>query len=89
MTLITRPFKLKFWLWLAYQAGSSVLDAPPPLPLRQLGDRRWIFDYPSAIGEQAISNMSMFAVRGGLAAYALVNIVWGLQFWLMHKNRSD
>jgi len=83
MTLISNPFTMGFWLWLAHQAGSSALDAPPPLPLRQLGESKGIFDYLCAIGEQAILGMGMFAVGGALAAYALVKIVWGLQFWLL------
>ena len=88
MTLITNPFTIGFWLWLAYQAGSLVLDAPPPVPLKQLGEGGGILDYLSSIGAPAILGMGMFAVGGALAAYALVKIVWRLQFWLKHKNRA-
>ena len=89
MTLITNPFTIGFWLWLAYKAGSLVLDAPPPLPFSQIGQSGGIADYLSAIGAPAILGMGMFAVGGSLAAYALVKIVWRLQFWLKHKNRAD
>ena len=88
MTLITNPLTIGLWLWLAYQAGSLVLDAPPPLPLKQLGESGGILDYLGAIGAPAILGMGMFAVGGALAAYALVKTVWRFQLWLKHKNRS-
>lgn len=34
-TLLTNPFTVSFWLWLAYQAGSLLIDAPPPAHLVQ------------------------------------------------------
>ena len=89
MTLITNPLTIGFWLWLAYQVGSLVLDAPPPLPLKELGESTGIFDYISAIGAPAILGMGIFATGGALAAYVLVKIVWQLRFWLKHKNRSN
>ena len=80
LTLITKPFTIGFWLLLAYEAGSFVLDAPPPLPFEQLGQSGGIMDYISAVGEPAILGMGMFAVGGLLAAYALVKIVCGFSF---------
>lgn len=88
MTLITNPFTIGFWLWLAYKAGSLVLDAPP-LSLQQIGQSGGIADYVSSIGAPAILGMGMFAVGGSVAAYALVKIVWRLQFWLKHKTRAN
>jgi hypothetical protein len=89
LTLITNPFTIGFWLWLAYKTGDLVLDAPPPLPLKQLGESGGILDYISAIGAPAMLGMGMFAVGGSLAAYVSVKIVWRLQFWLKHRNRSS
>ena len=89
MTLITNPFTIGFWLWLAYEAGSLVLDAPPPLPFKQISQSGGVADYLSSIGAPAILGMGMFAVGGSVAAYALVKIMWRLQFWLKHKNRSN
>lgn len=89
MTLITNPFTIGFWLWLAYKAGNLVLGAPPPPPLKQIGQGGGIADYVGSIGAPAILGMGMFAVGGAIAAYALVKIVWRLQFWLKHKNRSN
>ncbi|MGB4115923.1 MAG: DUF2062 domain-containing protein [Polaromonas sp.] len=88
MTLITNPFTIGFWLWLAYKAGGLVLDAPPPQPFSQIGQGGGTADYLSAIGAPAILGMGMFSVGGSVAAYALVKIIWRLQFWLKHKNRS-
>ena len=88
-TLITNPLTIGFWLWLAYKVGSLVLDAPPPMPLKQLGESGGILDYLGAIGAPALLGMGMFAVGGAVAAYALVKIVWRLQFWLKHTSRSS
>lgn len=87
MTLITNPFTIGFWLYLAYQAGSLVLDAPPPLPFKQITESGGIADYLSSIGAPAILGMGMFAVGGSVAAYALVKVIWRVQFWLRHRNR--
>lgn len=89
MTLITNPLTIGFWLWLAYKAGSLVLDAPPPLPLGQIGQGGDIAAYLGAVGAPAVLGMGMFAAGGSLAAYALVKTVWRLQFWLKRKNRSS
>jgi uncharacterized protein (DUF2062 family) len=88
ITLITNPFTVGFWLWLAYKAGSLVLDAPPPLPFGQIHGGSGVLSYLTSIGPPAILGMGMFAVGGSLGAYALVKLVWRLQFWLKHKNRA-
>ncbi len=89
VTLITNPFTIGFWLYLAYKAGSLVLDAPAPLPLKQIGEGAGMMDYITSIGAPAILGMGMFAVGGSLAAYALVKLVWRLQFWIKHKARAN
>ena len=89
MTLVTNPFTIGFWLWLAYKVGSLVLDAPPPLPLKQISESGGIMAYLESIGAPAILGMGMFAVGGALAAYALVKITWRLQFLVKHKNRAS
>ena len=87
LTLITNPFTIGFWLWLAYKAGSLVLDAPPPLPLMQITQSGGIADYLDSIGAPAILGMGMFAVGGSLAAYVFVKAIWRVQFWLTQKAR--
>ena len=89
LTLITNPFTIGFWLWLAYKAGSLVLDAPPPLPLGQITQSAGITDYLSSIGAPAILGMGMFAVGGSLAAYLLVKVIWRVQFFLRQKARIN
>ena len=89
MTLITNPFTIGFWLYLAYKAGSLVLDAPPPVPLKQIGEDAGIMGYITSLGAPAILGMGMFAVGGSVGAYALVKIVWRLQFLMKHKKRSS
>lgn len=89
MTLVTNPFTIGFWLWLAYKVGSLVLDAPPPLPFKQISESGGIMAYLESIGAPAILGMGMFAVGGALAAYALVKITWRLQFLVKHKNRAS
>lgn len=89
ITLITNPFTVGFWLWLAYKAGSLVLDAPPPLPIGQIYGGSGVLSYLTSIGPPAILGMGMFAIGGGLGAYALVKLVWWLQFWMKHKNRAN
>ena len=89
LTLITNPFTIGFWLWLAYKAGSLVLDAPPPLPLMQITQSGGMADYLSSIGAPAILGMGMFAVGGSLAAYVFVKAIWRVQFWLRQKARLN
>ena len=88
MTLITNPFTIGFWLWLAYKLGSLVLEAPPPLPLAQLTGTGGLMDYMGALGAPALLGMGMFAVGGALLSYASVKIIWRIRFWLRCKNRA-
>ena len=86
ITLVTNPLTIGFWLWLAYQLGSLVLNAPPPIkPAEGAG----LLDYAAALGGPALLGMAMFAVGGAVSAYAVVKVIWRLQFWLKHKNRSN
>jgi uncharacterized protein len=85
MTLITNPLTIGFWLWLAYKVGSIVLDAPPPT---MLAEGAGLMAYIGLIGRPAILGMGIFAFSGGLAAYALVKVVWRLHFWLKQKRRA-
>lgn len=84
VTLITNPFTLGFWLWLAYQAGSMVLDAPPPLPVSQsAGLLAWL----ASLGAPALLGMGMFAVFGSAAGYLLVKLAWRLRIWFKRLGR--
>ena len=85
ITLVTNPFTIGFWLWLAYKAGSLVLDAPPPIrPAEGSG----LIAYITSIGGPAILGMGMFALGGALVAYLGVKIVWRLRLFFKHKRRA-
>ncbi len=76
ITFITNPFTVGFWLWLAYQLGSLVIDAPPPVMLSNgAGLMAWL----GAIGWPAVLGMGIFAVGGSSIGYVLVNAVWRLR----------
>lgn len=83
-TLITNPFTLGFWLWLAYQLGSLVLDAPPPVAIDEsAGLLAWM----ASFGAPALLGMGIFAVVGAAAAYLLVKYIWRLRVWLKRRYR--
>ncbi len=84
ITLVTNPLTIGFWLWLAYQLGSLVLDAPPPVPLAQgAGLLGWV----TAFGWPAILGMGIFAVGGAAAGYVLTKLVWRLRVWVKRRGR--
>ena len=86
MTLITNPFTVGFWLWLAYQIGSVLLDAPPLAP-RVEGDSlmAWMASY----GGPALLGMGIFAVGGAAAGYLLVKLVWRLRVYFKRRKRCS
>jgi len=85
VTLITNPFTLGFWLWLAYQLGSLLLDAPPLAPLAEgAGPMAWLtsFGGPAALG------MGIFALAGAVMGYLSVKLVWRLRIALKRWRRQ-
>ncbi len=86
VTLITNPFTVGFWLWLAYQVGSVLLDAPPMAP-RAEGDSlvAWMASY----GGPALLGMGIFAVAGAAGGYLLVKLVWRLRVYLKRRMRCS
>ena len=86
MTLITNPFTVGFWLWLAYQVGSVLLDAPPLAP-RVEGDSlmAWMASY----GGPALLGMGIFAVGGAAAGYLIVKLVWRLRVYFKRRQRCS
>lgn len=83
-TLLTNPFTVGFWLYLAYQVGSLVLDAPPPVrPAEGAGVLAWL----QAVGWPAVLGMGMFAVGGALVGYLVVKLVWRLRVALKRRSR--
>lgn len=84
MTLATNPFTIGFWLWLAYQLGSLVLDAPPPVPLAEGAS---LTAWMTSFGAPALLGMGIFALGGALIGYLGVKLVWRLRVALKRRSR--
>ena len=85
-TLLTNPFTVGFWLYLAYRVGSLVLDAPPPVrPAEGASVLAWL----QAVGWPAILGMGMFAVGGALTGYLVVKLAWRLRVALKRRSRRS
>ena len=84
VTLITNPFTVGFWLWLAYQLGSVVLDAPPPAPI---ADSPGIMAWLATFGGPAILGMGLFATVGAALGYLVVKLVWRMRIWFKRRHR--
>ncbi len=80
MTMVTNPFTIGFWLWLAYQAGSLFLG--PTAPIGD-GAPSWLaeFGWPTVLG------MGLFAVGGAAVGYVVVKLVWRLRVWMKRRAR--
>jgi uncharacterized protein (DUF2062 family) len=86
MTLVTNPFTIGFWLWLAYQLGSLVLDAPPPVPLADgVGLLAWL----GSFGAPAMLGMGIFALCGALAGYLVVKLAWRVRVGFKRWRRQN
>ena len=84
MTLITNPLTVGFWLWLAYQLGSTVLGSATVAPM---ADGAGITQWLTTFGGPALLGMGIFAVAGGVTGYLIVHLVWRLHMWLKRQQR--
>ncbi len=92
-TLVTNPFTIGFWLWLAYKLGSLILGIAPhevaagSAALQAVSASAgfdalaWLrhFGWPAVLG------MAIFAVAGSVGGYVLVNLVWRLRVWFKRR----
>lgn len=86
ITFITNPFTVGFWLWLAYQLGSLVIDAPPPvLPTDGAGVAGWL----ASLGWPTVLGMGIFAVGGAALAYMAVKIGWRVKVSQRRRSRRN
>lgn len=85
MTLATNPFTIGFWLWLAYQLGSLVLDAPPPVAL---ADGAGLLTWLTSFGAPTLLGMAIFALGGAMVGYFSVKLVWRLRVRLQRRQRQ-
>lgn len=86
LTLITNPFTVGFWLYLAYGVGSFVLDSPAIAP-RADGDSlmAWMASY----GRPALLGMGIFAVGGAAVGYVVAKLAWRLRVNLKRRSRCS
>ena len=85
LTLTTNPFTIGFWLWLAYQLGSLVLDAPPPVAL---ADGAGMLAWLTSFGAPTLLGMAIFALGGAVVGYFSVKLVWRLRVSLQRRQRQ-
>jgi uncharacterized protein len=84
LTLITNPFTLGFWLWLAYRVGSTLLGTRGPAPMADAsGIMAWLTTY----GGPALLGMSVFAVMGAVITYLVVKLAWRVRIFFKLKRR--
>ena len=86
MTLVTNPFTIGFWLWLAYQLGSLVLDAPPPVAL---ADGAGLLAWLGSFGAPALLGMGIFALCGALTGYLVVKLAWRVRVGVKRWRRQN
>jgi uncharacterized protein (DUF2062 family) len=94
VTLITNPFTIGFWLWLAYKLGSLILGLAPhevaagSAALQSMSPGTgfdalmgWLqqFGWPAVIG------MAIFSVAGSTGGYVLVKLIWRLRVWFKRR----
>lgn len=85
MTMLTNPFTIGFWLWLAYQLGTWLMGAPPePMVIPAEGALAWVasFGKPTALG------MGLFAVGGASMGYLGVKGLWRWRIWVRRRARN-
>lgn len=86
MTLATNPFTIGFWLWLAYQLGSLVLDAPPPVAL---ADGAGMLSWLGSFGAPAMLGMGIFALCGAMTGYLAVKLAWRVHVGVKRRRRQS
>jgi hypothetical protein len=83
-TLITNPFTIGFWWYLAYRVGSLLLGKAPLEPMAEGASRlAWL----AGLGGPALLGMGLFAVGGAVIGYLLVKIIWRVYTWSKRRYR--
>lgn len=84
MTMVTNPFTIGFWLWLAYQTGSTILGVSTPAPA---GLENLSWDLLMAYGGPIMLGMGLFAFGAAAAGYLLVKAAWRIRVALLRRKR--
>ena len=89
MTLITNPFTLAFWLWLAYKVGSALLGSTQQVPDLEpaVSQAANIMDWITSFGAPAALGMGLFAVFGSALTYIVVKLAWRARVWFKRRRR--
>ena len=89
LTLITNPFTLAFWLWLAYKVGGIFLGTSGPAPELEppVSHAVDILGWISNFGAPAALGMGLFAVLGAALAYVSVKLAWRMRIWFKRWRR--
>jgi uncharacterized protein len=95
-TLVSNPFTYAPIGLLAYQTGAALLGATvEPAAAKALTaavdktsvDGPGWMDRAKAIGKPLFLGLAVFAVVGGIGAWALVHLVWTVGVWLKRRRR--
>lgn len=92
-TLVTNPFTIGFWLWLAYKLGSLILGLAPHEVAKGSAALEAVstsagFDvlaWLQRFGWPAVLGMAIFAVVGAVGGYVVVNLIWRLRVWFKRR----
>lgn len=95
-TLVSNPLTYAPIFVLAYQTGAALLGEPVrPAAAEALADAveaeapdvHWI-DRAKAVGKPLFLGLAVFAVVGGVTAWALVHLLWTAGVWLKRRRRA-
>ena len=91
MTLITNPFTVGFWLWLAHTVGSLFLGwvgiAPHGMEAGSVAAVAG-FDLLALLeqyGWPVVLGMGIFSVVGSVGGYVGVKLIWRLRVWFKRR----
>ena len=91
MTLITNPFTIGFWLWLAHKVGSLFLGwvgiAPHGMEAGSVATGAG-FDLLALLeqyGWPVVLGMGIFSVVGSVGGYVGVKLIWRLRVWFKRR----
>lgn len=89
ITLITNPFTIGGWLWLAYQMGSVFVAADAAVPAAD----GWL-GMLQALGWPTVLGMGLFAVGGavlgyfGVKLFSRVSLVWRMRRRMLRQRAA-
>lgn len=93
VTLITNPFTIGFWLWLAYKLGSLILGVAPheveagsaALEAASASAGFDVMGWLERFGWPAVLGMAIFALVGASTGYVLVKLFWRWRVWFKRR----